>query len=146
MSKTPAKKGRRGPKKKTIDDSEIPKIEAMASVGLSFDKIAHVFGMSVNTLKARAAENEKIQMAMDSGKAKALYEVAKTAYNMAVSGREPAATFFYLKCQGGWRETQSLEVSGPGGSSIALSHLAEKIEKLSDDELDQEIERLEGKK
>ena len=38
------------------------------------------------------------------GEAKALGRVSQKAFEMAVSGNQPAMTMFYLKCRGKWTE------------------------------------------
>jgi len=48
---------------------------------------------------------------------KANAAVANRAYQMAVAGNPPAATFFWLKCHG-WKETSRVEHTGPGGRSL----------------------------
>jgi hypothetical protein len=40
------------------------------------------------------------------GATKANAKVAETAYQMAISGKCPAMTIFWMKCRGGWRETE----------------------------------------
>jgi hypothetical protein len=49
---------------------------------------------------------------------KANAAVANKAYQMAVAGSPPAATFFWLKCRNGWKETSRIEHTGPGGKAL----------------------------
>lgn len=86
----------RRPKKPTEQD--LQEIESLAGLGLNQDQIARVKGISVDIL--RKYSNPFYQ----SGKAKAIARVAKTAFDMAVSGRCPAMTMFFLKTQAGWSE------------------------------------------
>ena len=48
--------------------------------------------------------------------------MANKAYQMAIAGDPPAATFFWLKCRGGWKERQEIkqeiEHSGPSGNVL----------------------------
>jgi hypothetical protein len=46
-------------------------------------------------------------------------QVTNTLYRMATSGRHPAATFFWLKCQAGWREVVTIDHTGGSLSDIA---------------------------
>lgn len=46
--------------------------------------------------------------------------IAGVLYNAALKGA-PWAVCFWLKCQGGWRERQEIEHSGPNGSAMTLT-------------------------
>src|SRR5690606_32489053 len=70
----------------------------MAGLGLRFDDIAKIKGMSDDTLKKYALEH------LQRGKAKAKLQVMQTAYKMATSGKQPVMTIFWLKTQAQWRE------------------------------------------
>ncbi len=96
----------KGGVRKTVKPEDYKKIEAMASYGLSVEKIANVLGMSKKTLERRAKENGKVKTALELGRAKAEANVSKAAYGMAVSGKVPAMTMFWLKCRAGWKENQ----------------------------------------
>lgn len=93
-------------------------ISRLAELGLTLEQIGYALGMSKKTLQRRMNENEEVKDAMEIGRAKALVEVARTAYQMAKSGDEPAMTMFYLKCRGGWREVQKIEHTGQDGKPI----------------------------
>jgi hypothetical protein len=58
----------------------------------------------------------KVDLATAAIKAHAA--VANRAYQMAVTGNPPAATFFYLKTQCGWRETTRVEHTGKDGRPL----------------------------
>ncbi len=45
--------------------------------------------------------------AIEKGRALALAQVAKTAFQLATSGKCYPMTMFYLKCRGGWSETDA---------------------------------------
>lgn len=73
-------------------------VRTLARYGVPYENIASVVGISDRTLsKAFRAE-------LDLGKSEANAAVMQTCFQMATSGRHPAATFFWLKCQAGWRE------------------------------------------
>ena len=90
----------RPPKK--LSKQDLQEIESLAGLGLPQKQIARIKGLSVDTLRKYALE------AFHSGKAKALARVAKTAFEMAVSGQNTAMTIFYLKTQGGFHEKADL--------------------------------------
>jgi hypothetical protein len=53
--------------------------------------------------------------------------VARQALNMAMSGRFPDMTKFWLKSRAKWKETSGLEVSGPDGGAIEFGSAKEKL-------------------
>ena len=78
-----------------------------ASIGTPHSVIAAALGIgSVNTLK------KYYKMELRDGLEMSNARVAETLFRMALSGRVPAATFFWLKTRAGWRETTSIEHSG----------------------------------
>jgi hypothetical protein len=92
-------------------DEDYKKIETMAGYGLSLAKIAALFGRSLRTFQNYKESNERVAMAIEAGKAKAHLQVHKTAYDMAVSGKVPQMTMFWLKSRAGWKETEVHEVN-----------------------------------
>src|SRR5579863_9339766 len=83
---------------KTLTDKELEEIEAMAGLGMRFEDIARMKGMCLDTLRKYAREQ------LQRGKFKAKAAVMQTAYKMAVSGKFPVMTMFWLKTQASWRE------------------------------------------
>ena len=96
----------------TDKDREI--VKAMASYGVPQEDIGRVIGVSHVTLRKYYAP--EIETAAVQANAK----VAETCYQMAVSGKMPAATFFWLKTRAGWRETDRIEHVGEGGGAVKL--------------------------
>lgn len=70
----------------------------LAGLGMRFEDIALIKGVCVETLHKYAGE------ALKRGKAKAKAQIMQGAYKMALSGKHPALTIFWLKTQCGWRE------------------------------------------
>lgn len=74
---------------------------------------------------------------LDRGSVEATATVAQTLYQMATSGQNTAASIFWMKARGGWREKHEMQVVGPGGGPIALDvsdvreRLAERIARLA---------------
>ena len=56
----------------------------------------------------------------ERGKAKAIGAIAQSLIAKARGG-DTASIIFFLKTQGGWRETDRIEHSGPGGGPVELS-------------------------
>jgi predicted transcriptional regulator len=80
--------------------------EDLAGYGLTHEQIAHVLGVSQDTVERHYTDE------LEAGLALALATVAKTAYQMATSGDEPAMTMFWLKTRAKWKEVQHHEVTG----------------------------------
>jgi hypothetical protein len=85
-------------KPKRLTPAELAEIQALAGLGLTQEQVARVKGMCPDTLRKYAQDDWQL------GKAKALARVSRTAYELAVSGKCPAMTMFYLKSQARWRE------------------------------------------
>ena len=77
----------------------------MISCGDNQDQIATALGTDRKTLAKYYSE--EISTGLEACHA----EVKATAYRLAVSGRCPAMTMFWLKTRCGWRETSRLEVN-----------------------------------
>ncbi len=86
----------RPPKKPSPQD--LQEIESLAGLGLNQEQIARIKGICIDTLRKYALPAYK------SGQAKAIARVARTAFELAISGKCPAMTMFYLKTQARWRE------------------------------------------
>jgi len=80
-------------------------VEELAGLGLRDNDIALIIGVSERTIKNKCRE------LLDSGRAKALEKVSRTAHQMAASGKWPVMTIFYLKVRGGWRESSDLRLA-----------------------------------
>jgi hypothetical protein len=105
-------------------------VEAMAAYGVPEDEIARSVGergIDPKTLR------KHFRRELDIGATKANSNVAQTAYQMATSGKCPAATMFWLKCRAGWKETNVLQHSGPHGGPIEISN--DQLETRITDEL-----------
>ena len=91
-----------------LTDEQITLIEKAAGLGLNLDDISYLIGTSPRTLDRRLADNEKAREAYNAGRAKAKLKVSEKLFDLIEKG-EPAAIFFYLKCQAGWREKDKAE-------------------------------------
>lgn len=92
----------RPPHKPTDDLRAV--VKRAAGVGLPQEYICSLIGIKkVDTLKKYYADEIK------DGRAKSHFNVLNTLYQMAVSGKCPAATFFYCKTQLGFKETDVIE-------------------------------------
>jgi len=99
--------GKRGPQPWQPTDEEVAKIRLYAGLGSTQEHIATMIGKCVDTL----FKNDRAREAMDVGRAETLAKVAGTLVKKALSG-DTTSAIFYLKTQGGWKETTVNEHSG----------------------------------
>lgn len=97
--------GKRGPKPWEPTDEEVAKVRLYAGLGATQEMIASLIGKSVDTL----TRNAKTSEALTVGKSETIMKVAGALVRKALAGDGPSA-MFYLKTQGGWRETNRIEV------------------------------------
>ena len=92
------------PTKYLRNDEQAKRVEKMAVIGCNDNHIAAIEGMSEAQLQKMYSRELK------DGRAKGVGAIAQTLYQMALSGKNPAATFFYLKCRARWQEVQHIKV------------------------------------
>ena len=107
------------------NDKHREDIRIMMAVGATQEQMAEILGISVDTLVNYFADEFR------TGKIRQNREVAKTAYQRAISGQSDAMTAFWLKTQARWRETMNEEEV----REIVFRFLSpEQIKKLSDEQ------------
>lgn len=94
------------------NEEQADRVERLAMIGCNDDHIAIIEKMSDRTLKTLYKKELQI------GRAKGIGAVSKTLFAMAQSGKNPGATFFFLKCRAQWREVQRIEHTGADGKAI----------------------------
>lgn len=118
--------------KTPLTPEELRQIETMAGIGLKARHIAAVLGIDRATLYRRLRETTGSLATIQKGRGVALSQVAKTAYSLAVSGKVPAMTMFYLKTQGGWREKDR----------VSVDPIKVQVSAAKEEDVDRELERL----
>jgi predicted DNA-binding protein (UPF0251 family) len=108
----------------TVD--QIEQIQTMAGVGLSVDQMAAIMGISKKTFERRMADTPEAKDALEKGRAKAAFKVTGQAFKMAMSGKHPAMTMFWLKCRERWKEVQGIEHTGKDGEPL-VNNLADLV-------------------
>lgn len=105
-------KGGRPPFNPTEDQRRI--VNVMAAGGFQHDAIAYAIGCSDETLRKYFRDE------LDSGGAKANAMVVGNLYRQATKDdpRATTAAIFWAKTRLGWKEPQSLELSGPDGKPV----------------------------
>jgi len=80
-------------------------VKSMAAYGVREEDIATELGLrSPKTLRKHFGQ--EIERAAIQANAR----VGQTLYQMATSGKHPAATIFWMKTRAGWRENQVVEI------------------------------------
>lgn len=91
----------------TLTDDQVREVETLAAL-LSQEQIADYFGIARNTFRAICDRDPEVLERYKRGKAKAIAHVANGLLQKARSGCT-TSSIFYLKTQGGWRETSAVE-------------------------------------
>jgi hypothetical protein len=105
----------RGKPKYKPTEADRNTVRSMAATGFPHEQIATCLGTTGIDPKTMR-KHFKVDLATAAIKAHAA--VANRAYQMAVTGNPPVATFFYLKTQCGWSETTRYEHTGPNGKAL----------------------------
>lgn len=92
-------------------------VEVAAGYGLPYPMIATLVGIGSETTLRRYYAEE-----LASGKARAVFQVAKTLFDRATAGKDLGAAIFYLKSQAGFREKHVLD--DPGAQKTLVELLA----------------------
>jgi hypothetical protein len=105
----------RGRPKYEPTDADRNTVRSMAATGFTHVAIAKCLGTSgIDEKTLRKLFRRELDTAADKTNA----AVANKAYQMAIAGDPPAATFFWLKCRAGWKEKQEIAHTGPDGKPI----------------------------
>lgn len=78
----------------------------LAAVGCNLEQIAAMLDMDPKTLDNIIARDKSVSCAISKGRSGGISKVASTAYQMAVSGKQPAMTIFFLKTRARWAEAK----------------------------------------
>lgn len=108
-----------------ITDKDRKTIRAAAGYGLTNAQVAVLVGMAQRTLERSCAAE------LSSGRVEASAQVQQTAFTMAMSGKVPAMTIFWLKVRCGWKESSTVSHTGPDGGAIQHEH-SDREAKLAD--------------
>lgn len=104
----------RGRPAKSFTDDQRKDVMLAARAGVPHEAIARLMKIDVKTLTKYFDEE------LFEAKTRCLMEVAKTAYEMAISKEQPAMTMFYLKTQGKWQEVQKVEQTVENKTPVQL--------------------------
>lgn len=108
------KKNKGGRPAKVLNDEQLIQVETLAAF-FSLEQIADYFGITRPTFNAICERQEEVSLRYKKGKANAVGAVAKSLIQQARDGNL-SAQIFYLKTQGGWRETNNVDLTSSDGS------------------------------
>ena len=91
-----------------FDENQKQQIQKLAGYGLTLDEIADTIGVSLRTLNNKLKNFKDINALYKKGRTEAKVLVTKSLFSKIKNG-DTACILFYLKCQCGWKETQTLE-------------------------------------
>ena len=114
--------GRRGGKM-TLTDDEIANIQKLAAV-LNFQQICDFLGVGDTYVKSQMKDRPEVKEAFHKGRNSAIATVAKGLLQKALDGNL-TAQIFYLKTQAGWREKESIELTGKDGGPIETKDMSD---------------------
>lgn len=89
-----------------LTDDEIKKLKVMAGLGMNNQQMAAVLDMSLASLERRIKEQKGVKEGLLKGRAESSANIRQSAYKMAMSGKHPAMTIFWLKTREGFKEAE----------------------------------------
>lgn len=111
----PSKQGQGGGRPLVkLTPEQIEKVELLSSV-LTLDQIADYFGIAHSTFDSILARDEEVSRLYKRGRSAAIGAVGSSLLKKARSG-DNQSMFFYLKTQGGYRETTHVDHSSTDGT------------------------------
>lgn len=87
-------------------------VENLAGRGLTHAQIADSLGISERALFNHKNNDPEVREAIKRGQSKGVFVVANALMEQVKKGNV-TAQIFYLKCRGGWTETQRVELTTP---------------------------------
>ena len=105
-----------GKKYETTNENKML-VKTLAAVGITFEDIATKLEISSDTLV------KYYKKELDDGRIDANASIGQTLFQQAKNGNTTAA-IFWLKTRARWKETHSVEHSGPEGSELVIKWLS----------------------
>lgn len=96
-------------------------VAVMSCLGMEPKDIALVLNVEEKLLKLYYSKELKVSANIANAM------VARQALNMAMSGRFPDMTKFWLKSRAKWKETNSMELTGADGGPLEFTSAKEKL-------------------
>ena len=94
-------------------------VERIAKTGVGFQHIADCLGISLATLNRRRKDFEKFEQAIRRGRARGIVRTAEII-DAGIENGDMHAAVQRMRCVGGWREKQEVEITGLNGGPIEV--------------------------
>ena len=101
-----------------LTEAQRHEVETLAAV-LTASQLADYLGIGRTTFFSMLLRDEDIAERYKRGKARAIGAIGQSLLTKARAG-DTASMIFYLKTQGGWRETAQIELAGQGGGPVQI--------------------------
>jgi hypothetical protein len=99
---------------RVLSDEEIEQVEKLAAM-LTLEQLADFFGISQRTFNNIRERQPEVDANYKRGRAKTIGKVADSLIQDALDG-DTTSRIFFLKTQGGWRETTKIDHTSSDGS------------------------------
>lgn len=96
-------------------------VATMSALGLEAKEIALVLNIEEKLLKTYYSRELTVSVKLSNAM------VARKALEMAISGRFPEMTKFWLKARAKWKETSGIELTGKDGGPVEVSSARDKL-------------------
>ena len=94
-----------------LTEAELKQIRTMGGFGMPVRQIAAVLGFSEDKLRDMMERQPEIKASILKGRSETSAQVRNTAFKMAMSGKCPAMTIFWLKVRERWKEPDHTDPS-----------------------------------
>jgi len=102
------------PKSRVLSEDEIALVSKLAGV-LTYEQLADLFGIAQRTFDNIRKRQPEVNAAYKKGRAEIIGKVAESLVQDALDG-DTTSRIFFLKTQGGWRETTKVDHTSSDGS------------------------------
>ena len=102
------------PKPRVLSEDEIALVSKLAGV-LTYEQLADLFGIAQRTFDNIRKRQPEVNAAYKKGRAEIIGKVAESLVQDALDG-DTTSRIFFLKTQGGWRETTKVDHTSSDGS------------------------------
>ena len=102
------------PKPRVLSEDEIALVSKLAGV-LTYEQLADLFGIAQRTFDNIRERQPEVNAAYKRGRAEIIGKVAESLVQDALDG-DTTSRIFFLKTQGGWRETTKVDHTSSDGS------------------------------
>ncbi|MDY4280849.1 MAG: hypothetical protein SOX56_07265 [[Pasteurella] mairii] len=123
-------KNKGGRPQKNLNEEQLAQVEALAAF-LTMEQIADYFCIAKSTFQAICERQPEVFSRYKKGRTNAVGTIAKSLIQQAREGNL-SAQIFYLKTQGGWRETNNLDLTSSDGTMTPKTIIRKVVDSKND--------------